>query len=395
MSKRLKIAFCLTVFFAFCQSSFAQNDTLRALFIGNSYTGGNNLPQLVENVASGKGKTLIFDSHNPGGNILEQHAVNPTALSKIMTGNWDYVVLQEQSQIPTIDFYRYNSMYPATERLRDSILKYNPCAEIVMFMTWGRRFGGQQCDQTATHCSPDFVDFNHMQDSLESAYVGAANLIGARVAPVGISWKKVLNDTTLVLHTGDNSHPNFDGSYVAACTFFSVFWNEESYGSTYAGSLTNSLSLYYQQKADSAVFHSTNDWNATIYAVEANFSYAVSGNNVTFTDQSSGPGQLTYLWEYGDGATSTQNQETHTFNSPGTYEVCLTVTNGCKEHVFCDTIELVDPSASISELSLNPDVKLIGITDLQGRATSFRPNVVLFYHYSDGSVRRIYRVSED
>ena len=67
-----------------------------------------------------------------------------------------------------------------------------------MYMTWGRRFGGRQCDTPQINCSPNFVDFDHMQDSLESAYKRAADSISAFIAPVGISWKNVLSETKLI-----------------------------------------------------------------------------------------------------------------------------------------------------------------------------------------------------
>ena len=46
---------------------------------------------------------------------------------------------------------------------------------------------------------------------------------------------------------------------------------------------------------------------------------------VSFTDTSSGD-ELSYLWNFGDGSTSTQRNPSHTFQA-GVWEVILTVTN--------------------------------------------------------------------
>ena len=46
---------------------------------------------------------------------------------------------------------------------------------------------------------------------------------------------------------------------------------------------------------------------------------------VSFTNTSAGD-ELTYLWNFGDGGTSTQSNPTHTFQA-GAWEVILTVTN--------------------------------------------------------------------
>lgn len=54
-------------------------------------------------------------------------------------------------------------------------------------------------------------------------------------------------------------------------------------------------------------------------------------------NQSTGS-NLTYLWEFGDGATSTLQYPSHTYASPGQYFVCLTVNNGagCID-TYCDS----------------------------------------------------------
>ena len=161
----MKTKLTLLLLTVFSINYLSAQDTLRVLFLGNSYTSYNNLPQLVQSLSSSAGKTLIIDSNMPGGFLMSGHANDGTTFSKISQGNWDYVILQEQSQIPTIDYIRYNDMYPAMTDLKSIIEQYNPCAKIITYMTWGRRFGGQQCDPSGTYCSPVFANFNHMQDS--------------------------------------------------------------------------------------------------------------------------------------------------------------------------------------------------------------------------------------
>jgi len=46
---------------------------------------------------------------------------------------------------------------------------------------------------------------------------------------------------------------------------------------------------------------------------------------VTFTDESTGMGLSSWSWEFGDGATSTEQNPTHTYTQPGTYDVQLDV----------------------------------------------------------------------
>lgn len=57
------------------------------------------------------------------------------------------------------------------------------------------------------------------------------------------------------------------------------------------------------------------------------------GTTIAFTNSSIAgvPGGMTYLWNFGDGSTSTAANPTHTYTTPGNYNVSLTVTNaqGC------------------------------------------------------------------
>ena len=314
---------------------FVAQDTLNVLFIGNSYTSVNNLPLLVKNLSTSAGKTLNIDSNMPGGYLMSSHLNDATTFSKISQGNWDYVILQEQSQIPTIDYYRYNDMYPAMTDLKSVIEQYNPCAKIITYMTWGRRFGGQQCDPSGTYCSPVFANFNHMQDSLTSAYLEISEQLNIQCAPVGVTWQNILNDTTLVLHSGDNSHPNIDGSYVAALTIFSSIWKQSSFGLTYTAGLSSQLAQYYQTKSDNTIFNSTNDWNLLINNPSANFSESISGNTTSFTNSSSSVNStLNYSWDFGDGNTSSIQNPSHTYATNGTYTVTLIASN-C---IFSDTV---------------------------------------------------------
>lgn len=64
---------------------------------------------------------------------------------------------------------------------------------------------------------------------------------------------------------------------------------------------------------------------------------------------------LTYLWDFGDGNTSTQQYPSHTYNATGYYTVCLTVTDstgGCT-HTYCDTAGVFKlATGGISQLNI-------------------------------------------
>ncbi len=60
--------------------------------------------------------------------------------------------------------------------------------------------------------------------------------------------------------------------------------------------------------------------------IAAQFSYNIDGNTVIFTDSSSS-NVTNWYWLFGDGSFSTQQNTSHLFTNPGTYNVCLKVFN--------------------------------------------------------------------
>lgn len=67
--------------------------------------------------------------------------------------------------------------------------------------------------------------------------------------------------------------------------------------------------------------------SAPIADFNSNVQEICEGNTVTFTDNSNGS-PTSWLWDFGDGNTSTQQNPTHTYSTAGTYTVTLTATNG-------------------------------------------------------------------
>ncbi len=67
-----------------------------------------------------------------------------------------------------------------------------------------------------------------------------------------------------------------------------------------------------------------------LFSVDKNLLCALT-DSVKFTNSSTGPGPLRYLWEFGDGTTSTLANPAHRYTTKGVYPVKLTVSNsvGC------------------------------------------------------------------
>ncbi len=73
---------------------------------------------------------------------------------------------------------------------------------------------------------------------------------------------------------------------------------------------------------------------------QAAFSFTINELEVNFTDNSSND-PSTWHWNFGDGASSSEQNPTHVFAQTGNYEVCLTAANQAGEDVFCDTVQVI------------------------------------------------------
>ncbi|MES1214085.1 MAG: PKD domain-containing protein, partial [Bacteroidota bacterium] len=76
--------------------------------------------------------------------------------------------------------------------------------------------------------------------------------------------------------------------------------------------------------------------------------------SVSFTNTSTGPGVLSYLWNFGDGTTSTLANPTHIYTTSGSYTTTLTVnsSSGCGNSVQNSPISIGGGSTSFSAPSL-------------------------------------------
>ena len=87
---------------------------------------------MISEIALSFGDTINYDSNTPGGFNLQSHTTDPNSLSKISQQNWDFVVIQAQSQEPSFPPSQVASQtYPYAQILIDSIASNNSCTEPV------------------------------------------------------------------------------------------------------------------------------------------------------------------------------------------------------------------------------------------------------------------------
>ena len=96
-----------------------QRRPLKALFVGNSFTARNDLPGLVAQLAAAWGRRLEHRLISAGGASLRTHWNAGVALEAIQGGQYDHVVLQEQSTLPIKNARRmHENVGSSTKRSR-------------------------------------------------------------------------------------------------------------------------------------------------------------------------------------------------------------------------------------------------------------------------------------
>jgi hypothetical protein len=86
--------------------------------------------------------------------------------------------------------------------------------------------------------------------------------------------------------------------------------------------------------------------------LEAGFSFSSGSHIVNFTDTSytnAPAGVVSWLWDFGDGNTSIQQNPTHTYASSGNYTVCLTAQTNCMVDSQCSNVNVIYTSIEENE----------------------------------------------
>lgn len=200
---------------------------MRVLFVGNSYTSSNDLPGMVGELAGSAGGRVETGVMAPGGWWWRDHAASEETMETISDGDWDYVVLQEQSMVPALPEMARQVSRPAAVEL--ALAAIDTGARPVLFLTWGHRDGNSEVGHSR---------YSSMQVAIAGTYSEIGTAVTAEVAPVGMAWWMAREERPdLTLYQSDGSHPSREGSYLAAAVITATILDVD------AGTLDRSLGL--------------------------------------------------------------------------------------------------------------------------------------------------------
>jgi hypothetical protein len=203
MNKIISIkAIVLFLLLGFAQQIQAaeKKDTVRVLFVGNSYVYYNNLAQMIGLITDSMDTKIICKKSTIGAATLEQHWNGSRGLKSkqiIASNKFNIVVIQD------------NSMWPLEHK--DSLLFFGHLfcdyikangAKPYLYNTWAR----EKTPETQT--------------KINEVYSELAKAENAAVVPVGASWALARQSMpNMNLFHPDGSHPSALGTFLIALNF--------------------------------------------------------------------------------------------------------------------------------------------------------------------------------
>lgn len=172
-------------------------EALGVLFIGNSLTVWNEMPDVVADLLDESGidahvETVAFPNYG-----LPDHWLEGSSREAIALGGWDVVVLQQG---------------PSATEGRPYLLDYSE-----LFAEKIREVGARPALYMVWPSSARSFDFEGVSDS----YRTAAELVDGLLFPAGEAWLEAWKlDEELALYGPDGFHPSRAGSYLAALVIF-------------------------------------------------------------------------------------------------------------------------------------------------------------------------------
>lgn len=164
------------------------------LFIGNSLTYSNNLPQTITDLGLGNDVTIAATVVARGNYALIDHWNDGVIQPFIETGLFDYVIVQ---QGPSSQPEGRQLLLDYGQLISDLCTANN--SQLAYYMVW-----------------PALENYNTFDGVIES-YTLAAEMNNDLLCPVGAAWKSYITQTNDFSYYGpDGFHPSVAGSQVAA-----------------------------------------------------------------------------------------------------------------------------------------------------------------------------------
>ena len=248
------------------------------LFIGNSYTHYNDMPeQIFAKILKAAGYDATVTRITKGGWYLIDSAkatdeVGAKVESALQLRDYDYIVLQEQSTCPAATPEKF---YTGVRNLVEKVRADG--ATPILYGTWGRKEGHSVLKENGwTNESMTWM--------ISAAYEAIGTELGVDVAYAGLAFFDVYNNNKNInLYDSDLTHPNATGSYLAAMTIFAKITGVDPTTVDYNANLTNDAADILKEAARKAVWETPEipaQYKTSSVGVEYDLGYTVDASGM-------------------------------------------------------------------------------------------------------------------
>jgi len=217
-------------------------NTKKVLFIGNSATYVNDIPQTLSRLAEKAGYKVEAAAITKGGATLKGHADASTewgrsVLAAVGEGGYDIVFLQDNSNC--ISTEELGAVCKTACKTLDKAIRASGAKTYIYLRppTGRDNFGLNSYGQCV---------------EIDKLFGGIAAELGAGSVYVNRAFAYAIKNLNIPLWGPDNAHTSKEGAYMAVCVFFSTLFNISSAVLEYNG-LPEEVALSLQQAADKVV----------------------------------------------------------------------------------------------------------------------------------------------
>lgn len=251
--------------------TFSRPDAYESLFIGNSHSANNGLPDLVATlIETGLPGKSANSTLSPGYGYLSDRLSDGVTQQALESRSWTHVILQAQKYSTS---GRYHYPTDAAEIWIRRVKERN--ARPILFPEWPRK--GNKEEGRRVH----------------NLHLGISSREPACVAPIGLAWEEsIARYPGLNLYDGDGDHSNLSGALLSAYVFYELFTGQRAVELPYIPEIK--VSAESQQKlADVASFVvETNHETCNELLTEFEFVINAGLNDAWFNPATNGQGFL-------------------------------------------------------------------------------------------------------
>lgn len=327
----------------------ATTDSLSILFIGNSYTHMNVMPKIFEKLCKDRDKPIYIEMNTRSGASFNVHTTRDDMYEAIRSRKWDYVVLQGFSRELSLGYDKIDKeTLPYLNRIVDSVKANNACTNMLFYLTWGYKNGYSEMLENNT--------YEKMATNIINGYCYLGTCYDVPIVPVGVVWKNIREKyPDINLYSEDDAHPNKNGSYLAACTFYAAVFRESIEGAV-TSTIDSKSATIIQKEASSYVLSNLNQFGLNKNYFEIIEERTPQGKyKVSLKANYSNLAKIT--WNLGNGTIKHDKELVYFYKKPGKYIVSLTVEEDCGIRNYTKKIKYTAPLKPIKRSKSKPSRK--------------------------------------